>query len=75
MKKIEHKDYKFKLWEKIIFSIFATLFIFFSAPLTILFVIISVIITLEILGPLGYIVLGIFALLIYSIIKNSILDD
>lgn len=75
MRKINNKNYKFKFWEKTIMSILTPLFTFLSAPLAILFAFIFAFIILVTLGPAGFIILGIAALLIYSIIKSAAQDD
>ena len=63
MKKINN-NYKYKSWEKIILSILSPIFIFLSAPFAIIFAIIF-----------AFIILGIAALLMYSIIKSAAQDD
>ena len=74
MKNIDNKEYKFKTWEKIFVSILTPLLLFFSAPLTIIFSILFVIIMVKVLGFIGFIFLGIFIFLLYLIVKYSI-DD
>lgn len=74
MKNIDNKEYKFKTWEKIFISILTPLLLFFSAPLTIIFSILFVIIMVKVLGFIGFIFLGIFIFLLYLIVKYSI-DD
>ena len=71
---IDSKKYKFKPWEKIFISILTPLILFFSAPLTILFMIIFAIVIVKVLGFIGFIFLGIFIFLLYLIVKYSI-DD
>ncbi|MBP6280981.1 MAG: hypothetical protein KA384_02900 [Leptotrichiaceae bacterium] len=71
---IDNKKYKFKPWEKIFISILTPLILFFSAPLTILFMIIFAIVIVKVLGFIGFIFLGIFIFLLYLIVKYSI-DD
>ena len=74
MKNIDNKEYKFKTWEKIFISILTPLLLFFSAPLTIIFSILFVIIMVKVLVFIGFIFLGIFIFLLYLIVKYSI-DD
>lgn len=74
MKKINN-NYKYKSWEKIILSILSPIFIFLSAPFAIIFAIIFAFIILATLGPAGFIILGLAALLIYLIIKSAAQDD
>ena len=71
---IDNKKYKFKPREKIFISILTPLILFFSAPLTILFMIIFAIVIVKVLGFIGFIFLGIFIFLLYLIVKYSI-DD
>ena len=76
MKKIKNRiykgneEYKFKLWEKILIAIVTPIVLFLGAPFSMLFIIISAIIIVNVLGIFGYFLLVLFAIMIYIVIKS-----
>jgi len=80
MKKIKNRiyrgneEYKFKLWEKILFAIITPIALFLGVPFSMLFFIISAIIIVSALGTLGFFLLVLLAIMIYITIKSG-MDD
>ena len=69
-----NEEYKFKLWEKILIAIVTPIVLFLGAPFSMLFIIISAIIIVNILGIFGYFLLALFAIMFYIVIKSG-MDD
>ena len=69
-----NEEYKFKLWEKILIAIVTPIVLFLGAPFSMLFIIISAIIIVNVLGIFGYFLLVLFAIMIYIVIKSG-MDD
>ena len=80
MKKIKNRiykgneEYKFKLWEKILIAIITPIVLFLGAPFSMLFIIISAIIIVNVLGIFGYFLLALFAIMFYIFIKSGMGD-